>query len=280
MRPIPELWGVLNVTPDSFSDGGRYFESEAAQRRVRELLLEGADVIDVGGESTRPPGRTYGAGYSDVDPDEELRRVLPVVAAAVADGARVSIDTTKIEVAEAALDAGATVVNHVGERASGALLAAVAERSAGLVLMHNSGRGEAAAPSTPPDVLALEVRDSLLREADRALAAGVAAERLWLDPGIGFAKSALQSAGLLRNLPSLVSTGYPILVGASRKSFIAEIAREPGGGRPASGERLGGSIAAAIRAFEAGARAVRVHDVRATRQALLLFAATAGGEGA
>jgi dihydropteroate synthase len=280
MRPIPELWGVLNVTPDSFSDGGRYLDVESARERVRELLIEGADVVDVGGESTRPPGKTYGAGFSDVDVDEELRRVIPVVEAAVADGARVSIDTTKAEVAERALDAGASLVNHVGERASEALLALVAEREAGLVLMHNRGRGEVASGSTAPDALALEVRDALLREAERAITAGVGQERIWLDPGLGFAKSALQSAGLLRNLPSLVSTGYPILVGASRKSFIAEIAGEPGAGRPAPSERLGGSIAAAIVAFESGAKALRVHDVSATRQALLCFAVTARSEGA
>jgi dihydropteroate synthase len=273
MRAIPELWGVLNVTPDSFSDGGLHFDVDAATMRVRELLLEGADVIDVGGESTRPPGRAYGAGYADVAVDEELRRVIPVIEAAVADGARVSIDTTKVEVAARALEAGASVVNHVGERASDTLLAVVAERSAGLVLMHNRGRGQAAPEALASEDLVREVCEGLLREAERAVSAGVAHDRIWLDPGIGFAKSADQSAELMRNLPILVATGYPILVGASRKSFIAEIAGEPGGRRPAPSERLGGSLAAAIRAFESGVKALRIHDVGATRQALIAFAA-------
>ena len=208
--------------------------------------------------------------------------MVPVVKAAVAYGARVSIDTTKLEVAARALDAGASLVNHVGAQASDALLALVAERDAGLVLMHNVGRGEAASPETPPAVLARVVRGALLREADRALSLGVRSDRLWLDPGIGFAKTAAQSIGLLGCLSSLVSTGYPILVGASRKSFIAEIARAlagVGGARPAPGERLGGSIAAAIAAMEAGARALRVHDVGATRQALAVHAAIRHGAG-
>ncbi|NLY93887.1 MAG: dihydropteroate synthase [Myxococcales bacterium] len=279
MRRLPELWGVLNVTPDSFSDGGRYFDVAAACARVRELVALGADVIDVGGESTRPPGTTYGEGYADVDVQEELRRVLPAIEAAVADGARVSIDTTKLEVARHALDAGASIVNFVGERASDELLALVAEEGATIVLMHNVGRGQVVSVEASPAEMAREVEASLLREAQRAEGFGIPGEHIYLDPGIGFAKTAVQSAGLLGSLRSLVRTGYPILVGASRKSFIGELAREPNGARPAPSERLGGSIAAAIAAARAGARAVRVHDVRETRQALLVWAKITEGEG-
>ncbi len=264
------LWGVLNVTPDSFSDGGRFLDLDAALAQGRALWAAGASVVDVGGESTRPRGATYGAGYAAVSADEERARVVPVVVALARGGARVSIDTTKGEVARAALEAGATIVNDVSCGRDPALLRVAAEAEADLVLMHNRGRGEVTPEAACYADLVGEVLAELAEACARAEQAGVKRARVWLDPGLGFAKTPAQSLLLLARVDALVATGRPVLVGASRKSFLAEAAPDADGARPAPGDRLAAGIAAAVHAARAGARALRVHDVREVRQALLL----------
>jgi dihydropteroate synthase len=264
------LWGVLNVTPDSFSDGGRFLALEAALAHGRAMLAAGADVLDVGGESTRPRGVTYGAGFAAVTLEEELRRVVPVVERLAAEGAYVSVDTTKPEVARAALAAGARIVNDVSCGRDGALLRIAAEAGAELVLMHNRGSGEVSAETTTYGDLLAEVLAELDAATERAVRAGVSRERIWLDPGLGFAKTAQQSLALLARTDAFVATGQRVLIGASRKSFLAEAAPDADGTRPASTERLAATAMAVVHAARAGARAVRVHDVREMRQALLL----------
>jgi len=268
VRRRAEVWGVLNVTPDSFSDGGRFVEVDQAVARGLAMAEEGADVIDVGGESTRPAGATYGAGAAIVDAGEEARRAVPVVRALAGAGLRVSIDTTKAEVAEAALGAGAEIVNDVSGQPSEALLRVVAAAGAGLVLMHSRGRGEVAEPFTRYADVVEDVRRELAAAALRAEELGVRRDRLWLDPGLGFAKTSAQSGLLLRATPRLVSLGYPVLVGASRKGFVATLGQNRSGAPIPPDERLGGSVAAAALAVHLGAEAVRVHDVRATCHAV------------
>ncbi|HEY8428712.1 MAG TPA: dihydropteroate synthase [Sandaracinaceae bacterium] len=261
-----EVWGILNVTPDSFSDGGRYVEPARAVAHAERMVREGADVIDVGGESSRPAGATYGEGAERVPVEEELRRVLPVVRELCARSIRVSIDTVKPEVARAALEAGATIVNDVSCGASDALLDVVAAHGAELVLMHSREGGRVDARTTAYDDVVADVRAELERAVDRAAARGVDRDRIWIDPGIGFAKTPAQSVALLGNLDVLVRTGYRVLVGASRKSFIARTV-DPDGAGPGVEARLGGSLAAVTAAVLAGASAVRVHDVFESVQA-------------
>jgi dihydropteroate synthase len=264
---MPELWGVLNVTPDSFSDGGRYLDQRAAIEHGRCLLREGADVLDVGGESSRPSGKTYGEGFAQVSPAEEIRRVLPVVRALAGElGARVSIDTVKPEVAAAALEAGATIVNDVRCAEDLGLAEVAAAAGAAYVIMHNRGRGEVRAPNTEYASLVSDVICELLAAAERVEGAGVPKESVWLDPGLGFAKTARQSAELLSSLGRFRKTGYRVLVGPSRKSFIAELAPDPSGVRPPADARLGGTAAAVAMSVAAGVDAVRVHDVAIMRQ--------------
>ena len=261
-----EIWAVLNVTPDSFSDGGQYLALDAAIARAKRMLREGADVIDVGGVSSRPRGATYGAGAEDVSVDVERARVLPVVEVIARElGARVSIDTTRGEVAEAALRAGARIVNDVSMGRDATLLAAAAAHDAELVLMHTRGRGEITAENTRYDDVLREVSVELQLACERALAVGV--RRLWIDPGLGFAKTAAQSALLLAHTGELLRLGAKVLVGASRKSFLGVLA-EREGVRPGPDARLPASLVAATIAARAGAHALRVHDVAETRQAL------------
>jgi len=256
--------GVCNVTPDSFSDGGRYLTEEAARARVDELLAEGADVVDVGGESTRPGARPVPAG-------EQLARVLEVVRYAAGRGACVSVDTTSAEVAAACLEAGACAVNDVSCMRDARLAQAVAEAGAALVLMHARGTQEAMKGfSAYPDDAYGDVVADVVREweeaAARAQGAGVPREALVMDPGLGFAKNARQSLELLRRLPEIVGAlEVPVAVGASRKSFLR--LADPDAG---PGDRLGASLAAAFEAARAGASLLRVHDVRATRQGIEL----------
>lgn len=261
------VWGVLNVTPDSFSDGGRYLDVEAAVSHGWAMRVEGADVIDVGGESSRPPGRAYGAGFETVSAGDEIGRVVPVIERLVARDLRVSVDTVKGEVAAAAIDAGATIVNDVSGGGSDALLEAVAGSDAQLVLMHTRDRGRVNDETTAYHDVVAEVRDELLAMVERAIDRGVRREALWIDPGIGFAKTAPQSARLLGNLDAFVATGYPVLVGASRKSFIARTMEAAGAEAPPPEARLGGSLAAVAAAARAGCAAVRVHDVLPSVQA-------------
>lgn len=264
----PEIWGILNVTPDSFSDGGRWMSPEAAVEQALRLVQEGADVLDVGGESTRP-------GAATVPLDEEVRRTAPVIEALrrARVALPISIDTRKAAVARAALDAGADIVNDVSAgRFDAALLPLVAERRAGLVLMHMLG--EPATMQRAPayeDVLA-EVAEFLAGRRQAALAAGVLPERLWVDPGIGFGKTLEHNLALLRGLEH-VGRGAPVLLGASRKSFLGALT-----GRAAP-ERLLGSLACVARAQAAGTAAVRVHDVAATRELLEVLAAISPAAG-
>ncbi len=268
------IWGVLNVTPDSFSDGGRFASTTEAVARGRALLAEGADVVDVGGESTRPAGQTYGSGYEAVPAAEERRRVVPVVRALTEDhGATVSVDTTKAEVAAAAIEAGASIVNDVLGGRSRELLSVVAGTNAELVLMHNRGRGEVASPNTDYADVVADVLRELMEAVARAVEAGVARERIWIDPGIGFAKTPEQSAALLASTGRFAATGHRVLVGASRKAMIAHFAPRPDGTSPPPGERLGGTAATVVAAVLGGASAVRVHDVAVMRQAALVAAA-------
>jgi dihydropteroate synthase len=261
---------VLNVTPDSFSDGGRFLAPERALVQARRLRADGADVIDVGGASSRPRGKLYGEGAAEVSADEEAARVLPVVAALAAEGATVSIDTTKPEVARAAVAAGASIVNDVSGAASRELLECVAELGAEYVLMHTRGRGEVGPPNTTYRDVVADVRDELLAAVARAEACGIARDKLWIDPGVGFAKTAEQSLAVIAGTPLLVATGLRVLCGPSRKGFIAELAPLPSGERPGPEAREPGTLAAVTAAVLFGASAVRVHDVAATRQALLV----------
>jgi dihydropteroate synthase len=245
------VMGVLNVTPDSFSDGGLWLDADAAIAHGLELVAEGAAVVDVGGESTRP-------GATRVAEDEELRRVIPVVEA-LAPHVRVSIDTRKARVAEAAIAAGATLVNDV----SSSLHEVAAAGGAGWVAMHMQGDPRTMQHEPRYDDVVREVRDTLVARADAAVAAGVA--EVWIDPGIGFGKTAEHNLSLLRSLRSLVETGYPVLVGTSRKSFLGKLT----GGAPVD-DRREASLATAVWALDAGASMVRVHDVRPAVHALHL----------
>jgi dihydropteroate synthase len=253
------IMGVLNVTPDSFSDGGRFLDPGAALERALRLREEGADIIDIGGESTRP-------GSLPVSEEEELARVVPVVRA-LAGRSRItiSVDTTKPRVAREAVAAGAGMINDVSTLRNGDALARVAaESGVDLVIMHS--RGSPADMQAAPcyDDLLDEVAGELLEAAGRARRAGVDAERIWLDPGIGFAKTAAQNAELIARTRELAGLGYPLLVGPSRKSFIGAFTGA------AVGDRLGGTAAAVAAAVLGGARAVRVHDVAVMRQAAIV----------
>lgn len=250
------MMGILNVTPDSFSDGGVWFEAERAVQRGHELIAEGADVVDVGGESTRP-------GAEPVSVDEELHRVLPVISA-LAGQVRVSVDTTKEAVAEAAVDAGATLINDV----SASLWAVAARRGVGWVAMHR--QGTAATMQRAPSYVDVvtEVATVLVDKAEEARRAGV--HEVWIDPGIGFGKTVGHNLELLGALDRLVDTGWPVLVGTSRKSFLGVVAPDATGGTQPVDQRLPASLATATWALDQGVGMVRVHDVAATVQAAVL----------
>lgn len=247
--------GVVNVTPDSFSDGGRYLDREAAVAHGRQLIAEGADLIDVGGESTRP-------GAEPVGVDEEIRRVEPVIAA-LADACRVSVDTRHAAVAEAAVAAGATMVNDV----SASLHETAARLGVAWVAMHMQGEpGTMQANPRYHDVVT-EVRDHLVSRAEAAAAAGV--REVWIDPGFGFGKTLEHNLDLLAHLDLLVGTGWPVLVGTSRKSSLGRLLADSDGtpDPPPAEDRLEASIATATYAMARGAGMIRAHDVRATAQA-------------
>jgi dihydropteroate synthase len=255
------VMGVVNVTPDSFSDGGRFLDPAAAAAHGEALRADGADVLDVGGESTRP-------GAAPVGAEEERARVVPVVEA-LAPGGAVSVDTTKLAVAEAALDAGASWVNDVSAfRFDPALAGLVADRGASCCLMHMRGEPRTMQEDPRYDDVVADVKAFLEERLAFAVREGVAEERVWLDPGIGFGKTAEHNLELLRRLPELVALGRPVLVGTSRKSFLGRLT-----GREV-GDRLPGTIATNVLALAAGARGFRVHDVAAVRDALVVAAAT------
>ncbi|WP_353254287.1 dihydropteroate synthase [Salinisphaera sp. PC39] len=253
----PAVMGVLNVTPDSFSDGGEHDDIDRAVRRALSMVEEGADIVDIGGESTRP-------GAEPVDEALELERVLPVIEALrPRTGAVISIDTVKPGVMRAACAAGADLINDVrGLREPGAL-AAAAETGAGVCLMHMQGRPRTMQSSPNYSDVVLDVRDFLTERIETCVRAGIPRERLVVDPGFGFGKNLAHNLALLRRLPELVELGPPLLVGVSRKSMFAHLL----GDIPAK-ERLPASLAAAAIAVTRGARLVRVHDVAATRQAV------------
>jgi dihydropteroate synthase len=256
--------GVVNVTPDSFSDGGAFQDPMAAVAHGRRLVAEGAHILDVGGESTRP-------GADPVPEAEELERVLPVLEglAALRLGAQLSIDTTKVEVARAALDAGATYVNDVSAfRQEPELAGLVAERGADCCLMHMLGEPRTMQDDPHYDDVVSDVKAFLEARMAAAVAAGVAEERIQLDPGIGFGKTLQHNLELLRRLQELTDLGRPLVIGTSRKSFLGRLT-----GRDVA-ERVPATIATCVMALERGARVFRVHDVAEVADALKVAAAT------
>ncbi len=253
------VMGVLNVTPDSFSDGGLFLDIDMALKHARRMVAEGADLIDVGGESTRP-------GAEPVSAEEELRRVLKVVGTLAFDGIAVSIDTSKAKVAKACLDAGAVVVNDVTALRDDEMASVCARAACTVCLMHMQGEPRTMQANPIYKDVVLEVGDELLATAERAEQRGVKRENIWIDPGIGFGKSLEHNLQLLNHLDEIVETGYPVLVGVSRKSFIGRLLGSAEKSGPVE-ERLEGSIAAQVIAQIKGARVIRTHDVAATRRA-------------
>ncbi|MFF9806255.1 dihydropteroate synthase [Streptomyces coeruleorubidus] len=271
------VMGVVNVTPDSFSDGGRFFDTTAAVKHGLDLVSEGADLVDVGGESTRP-------GATRVDETEELRRVLPVVRGLASEGVTVSVDTMRASVAERALAAGAALVNDVsGGLADPRMIPAVADAGAPFVVMHWRGflqggnvRGVYA------DVVA-EVVDELHARVEAVLAGGITPDRVVVDPGLGFSKDAEHDLALIAGLDRVLALGHPLLVAASRKRFLGRVLAGPDGPPPPARERDAATAAVSALAAHAGAWAVRVHEVRATADAVRVAHAIAqartGAEG-
>jgi len=278
MRPLAPLgrtrvMGIVNVTPDSFSDGGRHDSTDAAIAHGRELLAEGADILDIGGESTRP-------GATRPLVEEELARVVPVIEALAAEGAVVSIDTMRAVVAERAVAAGATIVNDVsGGLADPLMLATVAATEAAYVAMHwraHSDHMQGFAVYDASGGVVAAVRDELAARVEAAGSAGIGRDRLVLDPGLGFAKDAEHNWALLRDLASLDALGLPLLVGASRKRFLGELLADADGPRPLDGREAANTALTTLLARR-GTWAVRVHDVRASRDAVEVVARLGAG---
>jgi dihydropteroate synthase len=254
----PLIMGVVNVTPDSFSDGGLYLATESAISHAKSLIEEGADILDIGGESTRP-------GAAPVALDEERRRVLPVVEALAGCGVPISVDTRKPALMREAIAAGASLVNDIsGAEADGAL-EAIAATDAAVCLMHKQGEPQTMQHAPVYVDVVREVRDYLAQRAEAAVAAGIGRERIVIDPGFGFGKTYEHNLALVRELGQLTALGFPVLAGLSRKAMLGKITgREPV-------HRVYGSVAAALFAAERGARILRVHDVAATRDALAVW---------
>ena len=262
----PAVMGVLNVTPDSFSDGGAFLNPAAAMAHARLMVAEGADLVDVGGESTRP-------GAPPVPADEELRRVMPVIdLLAEQGGIPISIDTSKAAVARAAAGAGAVLVNDVTAlRGDPGMAAVVAESGVDLCLVHMRGDPQTMQDDPRYGDVVSEVRAFLEERLSFAIGNGIPEERVWLDPGIGFGKTLEHNLELLRRLGEIVAVGPPVVIGVSRKRFLGTLT---GRSEP---DRAAGGLAANVLAFERGAHMFRVHDVSATRDALTVAAATVGG---
>jgi dihydropteroate synthase len=259
LGPDPVLMGVLNVTPDSFSDGGEVFSKEVAAARAGAMLEEGAEIIDVGGESTRP-------GSDPVSPEEEARRVIPVVQGILAEhpDTIVSIDTYRSETAGSALEAGVRIVNDVTAlRGDPRMARVVAEARCPVILMHMLGEPKTMQHDPRYGDVVREVRDFLAERAEHAIAESVEPEKIVVDPGIGFGKTLDHNLALLYHLDELVELGFPVLVGTSRKSFIGKIT-----GVEEARDRVFGTVAANVIAYERGATLFRVHDVQANREAL------------
>ncbi len=259
--PGPSLMGILNVTPDSFSDGGDFLDVEAAVSFAEAMLDEGASVVDVGGESTRP-------GSEPVSSEEELRRVIPTVRGILdaCPDALVSVDTYRATVAEAALEAGAAIINDVSAlRGDERIASVVAGAGCPVVLMHMRGEPKTMQDDPRYEDVVREVRDFLVKRAEHAIGAGVSPENVVLDPGLGFGKTLEHNLALLGNMGEIVELGFPVLVGVSRKGFIGEIT-----GVGEAKERVLGTAAVSVMAYEQGARLFRVHDVRPNREALAM----------
>ncbi|MEU4402173.1 dihydropteroate synthase [Micromonospora orduensis] len=268
--PGPVVMGVLNVTPDSFSDGGRYADLDAAVGHGVRLRDAGAHLVDVGGESTRP-------GAERIDAVTEADRVLPVIRALTAAGVPVSIDTSRARVAEAALEAGAVVVNDVsGGLADPDMARVVRDAGCPWVLMHWRGHSRQMRELASYGDVVADVRAELSQRIDSALAAGVEADRIVIDPGLGFAKTAAHNWELSARLPELLDLGYPLLFGASRKSYLGRLLAAADGTPRPTAQREAATVATSVLAVAAGAWGVRVHDVRATADALAVWAATGG----
>jgi dihydropteroate synthase len=250
--------GIVNVTPDSFSDGGKHLDRRAAIMGARQMLQDGADILDIGGESTRP-------GAKPASLSEELDRVLPVIEALSGEGVPLSVDTQKPEVMRAAIAAGASIVNDVNALQAAGALAAVADTQAGVCLMHMQGTPGTMQGDPRYDDVLVEVREFLVDRADACDAVGISRARIVLDPGFGFGKTLAHNLTLLRDLDRFLETGYPILAGISRKSMLGALT-----GRDVS-DRLAASVAAAMIAAQKGARILRVHDVRETVDALKIW---------
>ena len=260
----PRVMGILNVTPDSFFDGGRHVDTNAALAHARQMAADGADVIDVGGESTRP-------GAAAVSEDEELKRVLPVIEALAGEGLLVSADTRRPAVMRAAIAAGAAMVNDVGALRVPGAMDAVARTDAAVCLVHMQGEPGTMQRAPQYADVVREVREFLVARARACEDAGIAHARIVVDPGFGFGKTLAHNLALLRALPDLASAGYPVLAGLSRKSSLGTIT-----GRPVE-ERMPASVAAALAAVARGASIVRVHDVRETVDALKVWLAVDQG---
>lgn len=265
--PGPIIVGILNVTPDSFSDGGVFLNPDKAAERAITMLSEGARVIDIGGESTRP-------GSDPVSPEEEISRVVPVIRAILTEkpDAMISVDTYRAATAEASLEAGAGIVNDVTAlRGDARLAAVVAGAGCPVILMHMQGEPKTMQQNPHYDDVVREVRDFLAGRANYAISMGVKPENIILDPGIGFGKTAEHNLTLLRDLDAIVQLGFPVLVGASRKRFIGTLT-----GVEEARERIIGTVTATVMSYERGATLFRVHDVRANREALAMAGAILG----
>ena len=255
----PVVVGILNVTPDSFSDGGDFLDPEAAAEHAATMLDEGAGILDLGGESTRP-------GSDPVSQEEELRRVIPVIerVLTVRQEAVISVDTYRAGTAAAAIEAGARIINDVTALRSDPRMASVVKEAAcPVILMHMKGEPKTMQSEPHYEDVVREVRDFLARRAEYAVSAGIGPENVIVDPGIGFGKNLEHNLTLLRNLDAIVDLGFPVLIGASRKTFIGRIT-----GVQEARERAFGTVATTVLAYERGATFFRVHDVRANREAL------------
>jgi dihydropteroate synthase len=268
MQPF-RVMGIVNVTPDSFSDGGEWFERDEAIAHGRALVAEGAEIIDVGGESTRP-------GAEPVDEQEELRRVVPVIAGLRGAGAQLSVDTMKLAVAEAAIEAGAGYVNDVTAfRNAPEMAGLVADRDCDCCLMHMLGKPRTMQRDPRYDDVVDDVKAFLEQRVEFAVREGVREERIQVDPGIGFGKTLEHNLTLLRRLDEIAALGLPVVVGTSRKSFLGFLT-----GREDPHDRVAATVASNVLAYERGARVFRVHDVAPTVDALRVAAATLPGDGA
>ncbi|QLH22634.1 dihydropteroate synthase [Streptomyces sp. Rer75] len=266
------VMGVVNVTPDSFSDGGQWFDTDLAVKHGLDLVAAGADLVDVGGESTRP-------GAARVDEAEELRRVIPVVRELAAAGVSVSVDTMRATVAERAIEAGALLVNDVsGGRADPAMVPAVAAAEVPFVVMHWRGQSIDMNNRAVYEDVVGEVVAELRTSVDRAVAGGIAPERIVLDPGLGFAKDAEHDLALVAHLSALRQLGRPLLVAASRKRFLGRVLADDGGAPPPARERDAATAAVTAIAAREGAWAVRVHEVRASADAVRVARAIESAE--